>query len=187
MDAETKYNMASCLVVISIITCALSLIAIFMAYHIESCCCQDVNSVTVDILALLITILIGWNIYTVIDVKSEWRNLEKKIGEEKEKLKTYSDLNRNFSIGMFQLSNKDFALAVLSFMSSAIKANKIKEKKIINLCLNNIEIAITTSKDIVWESNLIEKYESMKDDFGEISNKRTSDIITRIEKTIDNH
>lgn len=77
MNAETKYNVASCLVVTSIIACTLSLIAIFMAYPIKSCCRPDADSIIVDILAVLVTVLMGWNIYQVIDVKSIRKDFEK--------------------------------------------------------------------------------------------------------------
>lgn len=74
MDAETKYNVASCLVVTSIIACTLSFIAIFIAYPIRSCCRPDANSVTVTILSILVTLLIGWNIVFSINSKSKIKN-----------------------------------------------------------------------------------------------------------------
>ncbi len=77
MNAETKYNVASCLVWTSIITCALSLIAIYIAYPIMPCCRPDANSVTVTILSILVTVLMGWNIYQIIDVKSIRKDFEK--------------------------------------------------------------------------------------------------------------
>lgn len=82
MDAETKYNVATCLVFTSIITCALSLIAIFIAYPIKSCCRPDANSVTVTILSILVTLLIGWNIVFSINSKSKIKNDIKKYVDE---------------------------------------------------------------------------------------------------------
>ena len=74
MDADTKYNVASCLVVTSIIACTLSFAAIFIAYPIKSCCRPDANSVTVTILSILVTLLIGWNIVFSINSKSKIKN-----------------------------------------------------------------------------------------------------------------
>lgn len=95
MDAETKYNVASCLVVISIITCALSLIAIFIAYPIRSCCRPDANSVTVTILSILVTLLIGWNIIYAINSKENIKKEIEKYVDETIK-ETKEDMTRHF-------------------------------------------------------------------------------------------
>lgn len=95
MDAETKYNVASCLVVTSIIACTLSLIAIFMAYPIKSCYRPDANSVTVTILSILVTLLIGWNIVFSINSKSKIKNDIKRYVDETIK-DTKEDMTRHF-------------------------------------------------------------------------------------------
>lgn len=84
MDSETKYNVASCLVVISIIVCSLSFAAIFLAYPIKSCACSpiDANSVTVTILSIIVTILIGWNIYSALSIESKMNKLIDKVEKE---------------------------------------------------------------------------------------------------------
>ncbi len=82
MDAETKYNVATCLVFTSIITCALSLMAIFIAYPTKTCYRPDANSVTVTILSILVTLLIGWNIVFSINSKSKIKNDIKKYVDE---------------------------------------------------------------------------------------------------------
>ncbi len=97
MDAETKYNIASCLVVISIITSVTSIVSVFMAYPIKPCTCSpiDANSVTTTILSILVTVLIGWNIYTVIDFNKIITKIEER---SKELLPQITDAEKRYFI-----------------------------------------------------------------------------------------
>ena len=74
LSSVTMYNIGSCMVVGSIISCTISFFAICIALEkgTESNFYQQ--DVIVDILAILVTVLMGWNIISVVDIK---RNAEK--------------------------------------------------------------------------------------------------------------
>ena len=61
------YNVATCMVVVSIISTTVSVGALIMAFpHYENAS-YDYHGGLVNILAILVTILIGWNIYSIVD------------------------------------------------------------------------------------------------------------------------
>ena len=67
MDEKSIYNVASCLVVVSIVSTTVSFLALILAFpHYENAT-YDYHGGLVTILAILVTVLIGWNIYSIVD------------------------------------------------------------------------------------------------------------------------
>ena len=61
------YNVASCMVVVSIVSTTVSILALIIAFpHYENAS-YDYHGGLVTILAILVTVLIGWNIYSIVD------------------------------------------------------------------------------------------------------------------------
>ena len=61
------YNVASCMVVVSIVSTTVSIFALIIAFpHYENAT-YDYHGGLVTILAILVTVLIGWNIYSIVD------------------------------------------------------------------------------------------------------------------------
>ena len=87
MNTETKYRVASCLVVMSLISCSMSLIALYIAIPQIPNNTYDYNGALVTILSVLVTLLLGWNIYTVVDFNRKVEKAEEKVGEEIEVMK----------------------------------------------------------------------------------------------------
>ena len=88
MDPETKYRVASCLVVLCLIACVLGFASICIAIPRIGDVDLDYMGVIVGILSILVTVLIGWNIYTIVDfnkIKDEQKKFQadsiKKINE----------------------------------------------------------------------------------------------------------
>lgn len=75
LDAINTYRIASCLVVVSIVCCTVSLFALYIALPQlrgnGGKPLYDYQSVLVTILAILVAILLGWHIISVIDAKSK--------------------------------------------------------------------------------------------------------------------
>lgn len=67
MDAKSMYNVATCMVVVSIISTTVSIGALIMASPNYENASYDYHGGLVNILAILVTILIGWNIYSIVD------------------------------------------------------------------------------------------------------------------------
>ena len=74
MSAISMYNIASCLIVASIISGVISLWAVCLALPGDMSISVTQQEVIVDIFSVLVTILMGWNIISVVDIK---RNAEK--------------------------------------------------------------------------------------------------------------
>lgn len=70
-DATSMYNVAVCLVFASIIASTISFLALWVALPKINEVDFTHQDVVVDILGVLVTILIGWNIFTVVDIKKK--------------------------------------------------------------------------------------------------------------------
>lgn len=75
-DATSMYNIAVCLVVASIISGTISFLAIWVALPNSKEVDFTHQDVVVDILGMLVTILIGWNILSVVDIKKKAESIE---------------------------------------------------------------------------------------------------------------
>lgn len=70
---KSKFLFTSCIVIISVLSCIVSFFSLWIALPImqkNGIPPFDYIGVTVAILALLVTLLIGWNIWSTIDVKN---------------------------------------------------------------------------------------------------------------------
>lgn len=77
MDVNTKYNIASSLTIISIISCTLAFSSIIGVIIIskEQNFRNISTDVQVDILAILVTVLIGWQILNYMQFKDSMRKI----------------------------------------------------------------------------------------------------------------
>lgn len=94
MDPETKYRVASCLVVLCLVACVLGFAAICIAIPRMGGVDLDYMGVIVGILSLLVTVLMAWNIYTVIDSSGKIKRIEEFVGKESKRIKEENDLMR---------------------------------------------------------------------------------------------
>ncbi len=75
-DATSMYNIAACLVVASIITGTMSLIAVWVALPNSDKINFSHQDVVVDIFSVLVTVLMGWNIISVVDIKKKAESID---------------------------------------------------------------------------------------------------------------
>ena len=71
LSATSMYNVAACLVVASIISGTISFAAIVITLGSDVDVSYSHQDVVVDILSILVTVLMGWNIFSLIDIKKE--------------------------------------------------------------------------------------------------------------------
>ena len=95
----SMYNVAACLVVSSILAGTISFLAVWLA--LPNCKAVDYThqDVVVDIFGVLVTVLIGWNILSVVDIR-----------KKAEKIDTISEDLQNVISGIIQLSIHSFTL-----------------------------------------------------------------------------
>lgn len=70
-DATSMYNVAVCLVIASILAGTISFLAVWVALPNSKEIDFTHQDVVVDIFGVLVTVLIGWNIFTVVDIKKK--------------------------------------------------------------------------------------------------------------------
>ena len=94
MDPETKYRVASCLVVLCLVACVIGFAAICIAIPRIGYVDFDYMGIIVGILSLLVTVLMAWNIYTVIDSSGKIKRIEDFVEKESKRTKKENDLMR---------------------------------------------------------------------------------------------
>lgn len=95
----SAYNIAGCLVVSSIIAGTISFLAVWIALPNSRAVDYSHQDVVVDILGVLVTVLIGWNIFSVVDIK-----------KKAEKIDSISDDLESVISGIIQLSIHSFTM-----------------------------------------------------------------------------
>lgn len=98
-DAVSMYNTAACLVVSSIIAGTISFLALWLALPNVKGVGYTHQDVVVDIFGVLVTVLMGWNIISVVDIK-----------RKAEKIDCISEDLENVISGIIQLSIHSFTL-----------------------------------------------------------------------------
>ena len=184
MDAETKYRVASCLVVISIISCSMSLIALYIAIPQIPNNTYDCKDTLVTILSVLVTILMGGNIYAVIDFKEsqkksdvmfkdfksdiikQMRNQEK---SQKEYIDKYIKYNEGFleyiQANLYEMQ-KHYFNSYISYIISIASFYDGERKDKATEATGNLEYMIRTiykEKD-TGKSILIRDFEGLSED-----------------------
>lgn len=143
--------------------------------------CFDYMGIIVGILSLLVTVLMGWNIYTIIDTKSEVAKLK----EERSRLQEYVKANRNYAIGITNFTNQKYGIAIGFLCSTAVKLNKINETEAVKDCLDIINNAIKVCKSRMGDISYLETmYKKTKFDFNRIDDERIETISKAIEDII---
>lgn len=98
-SVTSSYNVAACLVVTSIIACTISFLAVWIALPNSKSVDYTHQDVIVDILGVLVTVLIGWNILSVVDIK-----------KKAEKIDSISEDLESVISGIIQLSIHSFTM-----------------------------------------------------------------------------
>lgn len=131
-------------IILSIISLVLSLTILvvwcIISFHIETLSVPLTESVLVAILGILVTLLIGWNIYTIIDVKQLYRNLsdsqskidaiENNMQVKSEKQTALSDAYASMELSeMFFIQGK-YVLTYLKILSAISCFEKAEEHRL---------------------------------------------------------
>lgn len=158
MDAKSMYNVATCMIVVSIISTTVSIGALIMAFPNYENTSYDYHGGLVNILAILVTILMGWNIYSIIDFnrrKNEVNSLHFAVNQalaEMSKWNNNSDGITEFSfVYVYQhlLSIKASPEMYDRFLQHSISALKyFSYSKELNLCRDLVRSLLLIPKEI---------------------------------------
>ncbi|MGN0033428.1 MAG: hypothetical protein ACI358_06620 [Candidatus Limimorpha sp.] len=117
----------------------------------------DYSGIIVGILSLLVTLLVGWNIWTAIDLKNEMKNANKQIDDfysniqKKQKELDYkiTELNRK------QETIKNFGYAITDFCQVYTKLEPPKKDYFETYCksLSSLRNFIKTDENLNWYAN----------------------------------
>lgn len=155
MSAISMYNIASCLIVASIISGVISLWAVCLALPGDLSISVTQQEVIVDIFSVLVTILMGWNIISVVDIK---RNAEKvnSISSDLD-IVISSMIDLNFSSFDLRKDKENVIHSCFNMLDAIQKCEnkpfkKTAEKKVIeilkeNMCSNMMGPRTVINKD----------------------------------------
>lgn len=165
-ETYTTNQVGGCLIFIGMIICAVGIMTMcgILPCQKELCCyCGDDNLVAT--LSLLVTILIGWNIYSAISLKNEWKEFkDSEIEREKEfketEIKKRSELREeleNLKKDFSKLEEKYgkfiyFGYAITDFCQVYIKlkTNDDENFKTYAKILNALRNFLKTNEDLNW-------------------------------------
>lgn len=142
---------------LSVIAIALSLYSI---YNSNSASLQKTLEVCISIMGIGITAILGIQIYTILTID---RRVQEKIEDErklykdnnsllKEDLRSLTRTMQRFTTGNIYLVNKEYNDAFCVFCLAAIDANKLGEKELASISLQQ-------AVDILQKTNCINKCE----------------------------
>ena len=173
----------------------------------------DYMGLIVGILALLVTMLIGWQIWNLIDFD---RRVKNKINEDRKKLQREildevklrdENLKRWFEICIEERIKKErnrtllerrlnganigfekgqYEPAFRSFCDIAVRSHKAKETDVRDEALYMAEIVINVTKDFQANKRAFHFYDSIKSELQEIGNERALNILNFIEEHCSN-
>lgn len=133
MDALALYRVASCLVVASIISGVISMMSLYLALPAIKGDFTH-HDALVDILGILVTVLMGWNIISVVDFKKKAESVEHISGDFSYVISGIMELN----LSSFMLAGEKVVLLDNSF-------NTLES---IQKCQND-QIKVQTEKEVM--------------------------------------
>lgn len=169
----------------------------------------DYIGLIVGILALLVTMLIGWQIWNLIDfdrrvknkINEDRKNLHEEILKEvklrDEKLKEWFEicieerikkernrtlLERRLNGAICGFERKQIEVAFRNFCDIAVRSHKAQETDIRDEALGMAEIVINTTKDFQANKRAFRFYDSIKRELQKIGNERAFKISKFIEE-----
>lgn len=188
---------------ISILSLIVSGIAIGVSCYRTEELSMDYMGMIVGILSLLVTALLGWNIYSVIDVKNirqDYEELKAKLNAsieeqnaEKTRLRKYVNIVQSFTMANVRLTEKKYGDALGLYCDSAIGLNRMRneyglnrndeEFELMNKCINMANTIIRDGADISNSDILRDRHQDIIEGLKGITNRRTKEIETYIEAT----
>ncbi len=136
LTPKTMYRVAGCLVIASIISGSISLMAIFLALDSPDPKISNLD-VIVDVLGVLVTVLMGWNIISVVDFKRRAEKLEHITGDF-----------QHVILGILRLNIKSFMMIgekhrlLDNCVSSLDEIRQCKDEGISKLATNEIMLLL---------------------------------------------
>lgn len=147
MDAITMYRVASCLVVASILSGVISLYAI--VFSLSGCGTPVVSSqeAIVDILGILVTVLMGWNIISLVDFKKKADEIDDIKSDFKNVIGGFTQLNFDtFSTNIEKRELLDNFITTLDGLHSCL--NDSIRRMAENILMDKIKTVCDDMKDI---------------------------------------
>lgn len=153
----------------------------------------------VGILALLVTVLIGWNIYSAISIKEEWKdfkrdsenklskikNIESNISDLEKRIKDmkeYIKATRNYTIGLVRYMDGEYGDAFAFLCSSIITSYKINEHELLDNIIHHLKNIVDNNRDISANRMMKRKCNDFIRDLSKIDDDRIIDIVEAIRK-----
>lgn len=184
----------------SIIALAISVISLLVSGYIicsENRFNADWYAIVIGVLSLLITVLIGWNIYTVIDFDRRIENKVERalsgIGSEVEYMNDRTMYSILLSIASIMKEQTNSLLAFDMYLKAALFASKANEAELTIDCLKNamdIFDVMTTDSRMSFDMKIFKSKFRKLDDYIDmlklIDNELSNTLIKKIILTKEN-
>lgn len=139
---------------LSWIAIAVSLIAVIVAFSRANECISTGDTLTV--LSVLVTILLGWNIFQLIDIKGKVDNFEKTAKDISNKAINNYDCTVKAYVSYLSAyedyRNKDFSFAINGFLASISEGSQGVHTLPVKISLN----ALSGIKEKIWQHAVID-------------------------------
>lgn len=175
MDPISLYRVASCLIVASLIAGCFSFFAICLSLSSPKMNGLSNQEAIVDILGILVTILMGWNIISLVDFKKKVDSIDYMSQDFKSVISAVMQLNfNNFMMKGNRDKQLDSCMIALEKVHECVDDNirKMAEGQIVDLILQ-------LCNDMKKENNLL-VFEGKKNEYAHIlagvDSKYTKDI-----------
>lgn len=163
LSLSSSYNIAACLVVASILAGTISFLAIWLALSSKNPVNYSHQDVVVDIFGVLVTVLMGWNIISVVDVKKK----AEKIDSISEDLDSVISGIIGLSIHSFTL-REDKEAVINSCFLSLEKVNSCINDEVKKSAVREIMRVLHQIKKSYKPSDKIQIYKDQKEHYSSI-------------------
>lgn len=154
MDPISLYRLASCLIVASLISGCFSFFAICLSLSVPQSVCLSNQEAIVDILGILVTILMGWNIISLVDFKKKVDTIDYISQDFKSVISAVMQLNfNNFMMKGNKDEQLDSCMTALEKVHYCVDDNirRMAEGQILDLIMHLCEEMKNDNNKLVFE------------------------------------
>lgn len=180
MDPVSLYRMASCLVVASLISGCFSFFAICLSLSSPMGEGLSNSEAIVDILGILVTILMGWNIISLVDFKKKVDTIDYISQDFKSVISAVMQLNfNNFMMKGNKDEQLDSCMMALEKVHNCVDDNirKMAEGQILDLIMHLCEEMNNENNKLVFEGKRNEYTHILSN----VDSKFTKDLVDFIQ------
>lgn len=176
-------------IIIALIALFVAVISLFRVYPSVENAEVNYSDIMVGILSILVTILLGWNIYSALELKEEWREYKSKIEKLESALKEQEKI---YESNIAQMKREidtisHYGYAITDFCQAYIKLEPEKKNYLTTYCklMNSLRNFLKTKEKLDWYAPAcVENIKEALNKAEELNEKNTDEIEGQIRRYI---